>query len=160
MPTTATSKGYAVSAIHQGSGDIWIIASPPADGATPQLTLDLPSGTPDATAHAGSICLGTTESGIDFSVKTKITDIKADQFDAPIDTYLDATEAMLDSEMSQQSVDLLQNAFTVGVYSTVVSPGYKQLTGGGISIVPTVCVAAITPKRTGTNLWIVTILFK
>jgi hypothetical protein len=131
------------------------------ESATPQLTLDLATGTPDSTAHPASVCFGTTESGVELAIKSKITDIKADQFDAPIDAYLDSVDAELSATLSQQSVDLLQQAFPEGVYSTLAGPpGYKQLTGGGIGIVPTVCVAAITPKRTGTNLWIVSILFR
>ena len=160
MPTSASSKGYLVSSIHQGPGDLWIIPGGIADSAAPQLVLDLPSGTPDATTYPSAVCLGTTESGITFTIKEKFNDIAADQFDAPIDTYKEESSGMLEAELSQQSVDLLQQALSTGVYATVASPGYKQLTFGGVSIVPTICLAAITPKRTGTNLYIVSILFK
>ncbi len=161
MSTAPTDKGYSLSSIRQGPGDLWIIGGGVADSATPQLTLDLPTGTPDTTAHPSSICLGTSVSGITTTVKVKISDIMADQFEAPIDAFMEQTDALMEAEMLQQSVDLLQYAYTTGVYSTVAGPpGYKQVTGGGINIVPSFCFAAISPKRTGTNLWDVTILFK
>ena len=151
------AKGYDVTAIHQGSGDIWIIvAGIPADGAIPQLTLV--AGTPDATTHAGSICLGTTESGIDFTLKQKFSDVKIDQADAPVDRIVDETDGMIEAELSQQSVDLLQQALSTGVYTA--ASGYKQITFGGTYIVPSVCVAAISPKRTGSSLYLVSMLFK
>lgn len=137
-----------------------MLPTAPADSSAPQITLDLPSGTPDATTYPTAICLGTSEAGIDFTIKEKFNDISADQFDAPIDSYKESTEGMMEAELSQQSVDLLQYALGTAVYSTVASPGYKQLTFGGISVVPTLCVAAITPKRTGTNLYIVSVLFR
>src|SRR5579859_6632177 len=101
-----TAKGYDVSQIHQGPGDIWIIGTPPTDTAV-RLTLAT-DGTPDATAHPSSICLGTTESGVTLSIKDKMTPIKVDQFEAAVDTYLDAKDVMLEAELSQQGVDLLQ----------------------------------------------------
>lgn len=157
MPTSATAKGYDITAIHQGPGDLWIIGIPPTDTAQ-RLTLDTTTGTPDSTAHPLSICLGTTESGVQFAIKSKVTDIKVDQAEAAVDGYLDQLDGTIEAELSQQSVDLLQQALTTGMYSTAA--GYKQLTFGGISIIPTVCVAAISPKRTGTNLWIVSMLYK
>jgi len=153
----ATAKGYDVTAIHQGPGDLWIIGTPPTDTAV-RLTLDATTGTPDSVAHPASICLGTTESGITFTIKNKLTDIKVDQFEAPVDKYVDALDGMLEAELSQQSVDLLQQALSTGVYGT--TSAYKQITFGGVSIPPSVCVAAISPKRTGSNLWIVSMLYK
>jgi hypothetical protein len=158
VPTTPTTKGYDVTAIHQGPGDIWIIGTPPTDSGQ-RLTLDPTTGTPDATAHPLSICLGTTESGVQFAVKTKIDPIKIDQAEAAVDAYLQELDATIDCELSQQSVHLLQNALSTGVYSTTALT-FEQITFGGNSIVPTVCVAAISPKRTGTNLWIVSMLYK
>lgn len=153
-----TAKNYDITTIHQGPGDLWIIGTPPTDTAV-RLTLAT-DGTPDATAHPQSVCLGLTEAGVTFSIKTKPAPIKADQFEAPIDSYQDELDGMLEAELSQQSVDLLQNALTVGTYATVVSPGYKQLTFGGTSIIPTVCVAAIAPKRSGSGLFIVSMLYR
>jgi hypothetical protein len=158
VPTAPTAKGYDITAIHQGPGDIWIIGGGPPSDSAQRLTLDEPSGTPDTTAHPASICLGTTESGITFTTKVKLSDITVDQAESPVDAYMDQLECTIEAELSQQSVDLLQNALTTGVYST--ASGYKQLTFGGVSIVPNVCVAAITPKRTGTTLWIVSMLYK
>jgi hypothetical protein len=159
VPTTPTAKGYDITQIHQGPGDIWIIASPPSD-SNQRLTLDVASGTPDATAHAGSICLGPTEGGITTNVKVKLTDITIDQAEAPVDAYMEAIDAVIECELAQQGVTLLQNALTTGLYSTVASPGYNQLGFGGINVVPNACIAAISPKRTGTNLWVVSLLYR
>lgn len=161
MSTTPTAKGYDITAIHQGPGDLWIIGGGAPSDSAQRLTLDIPTGTPDATAHPSSICLGTTAGGITTNIKVKLSDIVVDQAEAPVDAFMDAIDATIETELTQQSVDLLQNALTTGVYSTVAGPpGYKQLTFGGINTVPTVCIAAITPKRTGTTLWIVSILYK
>jgi hypothetical protein len=158
LSTVGTVKGYDTTAIHQGPGDIWLIGGGPPSDSVQRLTLDEPTGTPDTTAHPSSICLGTTESGITFTTKVKLSDITVDQAEAPVDSYMDQLECTIEAELSQQSVDLLQNALTTGVYSTAA--GYKQLTFGGISIVPSVCIAAISPKRTGSTLWIVSMLYK
>jgi hypothetical protein len=158
VPTTATAKNYLVSAIQQAPGDIWIIGTAPTDSAV-RLTLDLATGTPDTTAHPSSICLGLTESGITTNLTGKYVDIDVDQADAAVDRVLSATEMMIEAELTQQSVDLLQNALSTGTYATQVSPGYKQLTVGGTLAVPQVCVAAISPKR-GTALWNVAVLYR
>lgn len=156
----ATARNYDIMQIHQGPGDIWVIPSgvAPSDSAV-RLTLAT-DGSPDATAHAGSICLGLTKGGITFAIKQKFSDISVDQVEAPVDTYVDDLEGSLEAELSQQGVTLLQNALTTGVFSTQASPGWNQLTFGGISVVPVACIAAITPKRTGSGLFIVSMLYQ
>lgn len=155
-----TAKAYDVTQIHQGPGDLWVIpiGVAPTDTAV-RLTLAT-DGTPDATAHAGSICLGLTKGGITFAVKQKFSDITVDQAEAPVDTYIESLDGSLEAELTQQGVTLLQNALTTGVFSTQASPGWNQLTLGGTSIVPVACVAAITPKRTGSGLFIVSMLYQ
>jgi hypothetical protein len=157
MPVpTPTAKGYDVSGIHQGPGDLWVIATPPTDSA--QRLVLASDGTPDSTTHGTCICFGLTKGGITFSATTKTTSITVDQAEAPVDKYVETVAASIEAELTQQSVDLLQNAMTTGVYAT--STGYKQIAFGGISIVPTACIAAITPKRTGSGLFIVSMLYK
>jgi hypothetical protein len=156
MSGTPTAKNYSVSAINQGPGDLWIIGTPPSDTAQ-RLTL-APDGSPDSTAHPMSVCLGFTESGINFTMKQKIVDIAVDQMTAPVDAYLESDEAVIEAELSQQSADLLQQSLSTGVYST--ASAYKQVTFGGISVVPNFCVAAISPKRIGTLLWVVSLLYR
>jgi hypothetical protein len=156
----ATARNYDVTQIHQGPGDLWVLplTVAPSDSAV-RLTLAA-DGSVDSVAHAGAICLGLTKGGITFAIKQKFSDISVDQFDAPVDTYIDDTEASLEAELSQQGITLLQNAYTTGVFSTVASPGWNQLTIGGTSIVPQACIAAISPKRTGAGLWIVSCLYQ
>jgi hypothetical protein len=159
MPTAPTAKAYDITQIHQGPGDLWIIGNPPSDTAQ-RLTLDTASGTPDTTAHPGSICLGMTTGGITTTLKVKPSDIMVDQAETAVDSFTDTLEATIEAELTQQGVALLQNALTTGVFSTVASPGYNQLTYGGLNVIPTACIAAISPKRTGTNLWLVSLLYK
>ncbi len=151
-----TAKGYDNSAIHMGPGDIWIVGTPPTD-STVRLTLAT-DGTPDATAHPSSVCLGLTKGGITTVVKTKTTADTVDQAEAPVNKYVDTVAASIEAELTQQSVDLLQQAMTTGVYGA--TSAYRQITFGGVSIVPTACVAAISPKRTGSGLWLVSVLYK
>jgi len=162
MPaTTPTAKNYDITQIHQGPGDIWMIPQTVAPTDTAQiLTLDLATGTPDSTAHAGAVCLGPTSGGITTTIKVKLSDITVDQAEAAVDTYMDTLESTIEAELTEQGISLMQQVLTTGVFSTQVSPGYNRLTYGGISVVPTACIAAISPKRTGTNLWVVSLLFK
>jgi hypothetical protein len=156
----ATARNYDVTQIHQGPGDIWVIpvTVAPTDTAV-RLTLAT-DGSPDSVAHAGAICCGLTEGGITFAIKQKFSDISVDQFDAPVDTYVDETEASIEATLAQQGVALLQNAYTTGVFSAQVSPGWNQITVGGTPIVPVACIAAISPKRTGTGLFVVSLLYQ
>lgn len=151
-----TAKGYDATHVHQAPGDLWIIGTPPTDSAV-RLTLAT-DGTPDSAAHPSSICLGLCEAGIDFDWKGKYGDISADQVTAPIDRVLIDETATITTELSQQAVDLLQQALSTGTYAT--ASGYKQLTFGGTYIDPSVCIAAISPKRAGSGLFIVSMLFK
>jgi hypothetical protein len=151
----ATSKAYDVTAIRQGPGDLWIIGSPP-DNSTVRLALT--SGTPDSVTHANSICLGLTEGPIKVTFKDKLSEIRVDQADGPVGVYKEQVEAMIEAELTQQSVDLLQQALTTGTYST--ASGYKQLTIGGVSEVPTAAFAVITPKLGGGGLYTVSLIYK
>jgi hypothetical protein len=101
-----------------------------------------------------------TSGGITFTIKQKFADIVVDQMEGPVDTYVEDLEGSIEAELTQQGVTLLQNALTTGVFSTVASPGYNQLTFGGISIVPVACIAAISPKRTGSGLFLVSVLYQ
>ena len=57
-----TAKDYTVSEIICGYGNLWAIGVAPTNSAV-QLTLSA-NGTPDATAHPGSVHLGMVESSI------------------------------------------------------------------------------------------------
>ena len=151
----ATSKGYDVTQILQGPGDLWVVGSPPND-ATVRLTLT--SGTPDATTHPSSTCLGVTAGGITTSIKHKVSDIVVDQADAPVGAYTEMVEMTIEAELTQQSMDLLQQAFNVGAYST--ASGYKQLTVGGVGPVPSIAIAAIAPKKDDSTKYVVAMLWK
>lgn len=155
-----TAKAYDVTQLHQGPGDVWFIpfAVAPTDTAM-RLTLAT-DGTPDATAHAGSICAGLTDGGITTDLKDKITETMVDQADGPVDVFKETVAASIGFTMSQAGLTLLQNAYSTGVFSTQASPGWNQVTFGGINTVPVVCIAAISPKRTGSGLFIVTVLYK
>lgn len=152
----ATAKGYSVSDIRQGPGDIWIIGGG-VDDTAQRLTLAA-DGTPDSVAHPASICLGVTEGGITGTVKVKASDITVDQADAPVDRYVEMVEMTISAELAQQSITLLQNALSVGTYST--SSGYKQLTIGGTAAIPTACIALISPKRSDATKFDVVLIYK
>jgi hypothetical protein len=76
-----TAKGYAPSEIIQGPGDVWVIGTAPLD-ANVRLTL-ASDGTPDQTAHPGSVHLGAIASATTTSVKPKVAGIVTDQDEAP-----------------------------------------------------------------------------
>ncbi len=151
-----TAKDVKVSEIHQGPGDMWVIATAPAD-ATPRLTL-APDGTPEAAAHPGAVHLGAIQSAITTMVKPVMTPIELDQFDAPFDSYATDLQAAIEAEFAQTEMQKLQRAIGVGAYST--GAGYKQVTFGGLLTVPTLCIAAISAKRENTLRHVVSILFK
>jgi len=147
-------KNYAISDIIQGPGDVWVIGNPPSD-ANLRLTLAA-DGSPDATAHPGSVHLGAVQSAITTMVKSKVTPIKLDQYDAPFDGYVSELDASIEAELAQTESSLLQRALGVGVYSS--GSGYEQCTFGGLFTVPTACIAVISPSRTGTG-YVVAVLY-
>lgn len=152
----ATAKGYDITQIRQGPGDLWVIGTAPTDTAV-RLTLatDL---TPDSVAHPNSVCLGLTAGGITTSIKHKVSEITVDQADAPVGAYTEMVEMTISTELTQQAMDLLQQAFNVAAYSTSAG-SYKQLTTGGTGPVPTVCVAAIVPKKDAPTKAVVALMY-
>jgi len=150
-----TAKNYAVANIIQGPGKLWVIGTPPVD-ATPRLTL-ASDGTPDSVTHGTCIDLGAIQSAITNAVKPKMTPIALDQYDAPFDSYLQEEDATIEAELAQTEASKLQRALGVGAYST--GSGYKQTTFGGLTTVPTACIAAISPTRANPNRYYVSTLF-
>lgn len=152
-----TAKDLNVNEIHQGPGDLWVIGTPPNDAAV-RLTLDAATLTPDSIAHPASVHLGAIASAITFVVTPKIEPIKLDQFDAPVDVFIAELDVKIEAEMAQTEMQKLQRAIGVATYSTAA--GYKQATFGGTSVVPTLAIAAISPKRTDATKAIVALLYR
>jgi hypothetical protein len=96
-------------------------------------------------------------SAITTVITPKIEPIKLDQFDSPVDVFVSSLEAKIEAEMAQVEMQKLQRALGVATYST--GSGYKQLTFGGINIVPVMCIAAISPKRTDATKYICSVLY-
>jgi len=143
--------------MHQGPGDLWYIPTAPVD-ATPRLTLT--TGTPDATAHPGSIHLGAIAEGITTGLTAKQEAIRADNFPGPLDYIVLEEEMKIEATLKQaQDLALLQYALTHGTYST--NSGYKQLTFGGKAVLaPSYCFAAISPTKADAAKYIVSLIFK
>ncbi len=135
---------------------MWVIGSPPND-ATQRLTLDATTLTPDSTAHPSSIHLGYAQ-GIKTVIKPTIGEIMLDQYDAPMDVFVQKIEASIEAELASTEMQKLQRALGVGTYSTAA--GYKQVTFGGTLVVPNLAIAAISPKRTDATKVIYSLLFK
>jgi len=150
-----TTKSYAPTEIIQGPGDLWFIGTAPTD-ANVRLTL-ASDGTPDSTAHPGSVHLGAMSGAMTTSVKPKIAAIQLDQYDAPLDSYVAELDAKIEAEMGQSESSLLQRALGVGVYSA--GSGYEQTTFGGVGTVPKGCFAVISPTRANPNQYVVSALY-
>jgi len=101
--------------------------------------------------------LGAIQSAITTGVKPKITPIKLDQYDAPFDGYVSELDASIEAELAQTFSQLLQQVLGVGVYST--GSGYAQMTFGGVYVVPTYCIAVISPSRSSAGNYVVSILY-
>jgi hypothetical protein len=155
MATTPSTKSYAPAQIVQGPGNVWVIGNPPSDTAV-RLTL-ASDGTPDSTAHAGSVHLGTIATAISTTVKPKMTQIQLDQYDAPFATYVDELAASIEAEMAQMESSLIQRALGVGVYGA--GTGYEYVTFGGVLTVPKACLAVISPTRAAPKQYIVSLLY-
>jgi len=155
MPTTASTKNYSPAAIIQGPGQAWAIGTAPTD-ANVRLTL-ASDGTPDATAHPGSVHLGAIATAISTTVKPKMTQIQLDQYDAPFATYVDELAASIEAEMAQMESSLVQRALGVGVYGS--GAGYEYVTFGGVLTVPKTCIAVISPTRADATKYIVSVLY-
>jgi hypothetical protein len=124
-----------------------------------QVTLDGPTLTPSSTVHANSVHLGLAQGPVTFSVMPKIGLIKSDQFDAPVDAYVESLQASFEVELLQSSMTNLATALGVGTY--LLSAGnYAHCTFGGTNQPPTICVAAIAPRRTVTTDAVVGCLYR
>jgi len=139
-------KNYDLTQIVQGPCDLWLIpnAYAPSDSA---LRLTLASDlSPDATAQPGCIHLGSVASAVTTGLKPKVANIVLDQYDAPVDGYTEMLTATIEAEMAQTTSELLGIFLGVGTYSQVASTS-DQITFGGNLVVPTYCIAAISPAK-------------
>lgn len=153
-----TAKGYDATKIEQGPGDLWLIGTAPADSATPQLTIAA-DGTPDATAHPGSINFGELSAGITTIITPKLEQVIPDNVDAAVMVYLAQVAMKIEASLLQYDHSLLQ--YVLGGSGTYAAAGgYKQITVGGCTaVVPTYCWAAISPKRATPTKFKVSVLF-
>jgi hypothetical protein len=166
-----TAKDYNVSEIICGPGNLWAIGVAPTNAAV-QLTLAA-NGTPDATAHPGSVHLGAVESSIVTAIKPKIAPINTDQYEAPIDSYVTELDGSIEATLQQVESSQLQRALGVGTYSAIsyLSTGTgpqlagptgtngEQMTFGGTYTVPKICLAVISPTRQNPNQYVVSVLY-
>ena len=150
-----TAKDINVTEIHQGPGDLWVIGTPPVD-ATPRLVL-ASDGTPDSATHGTCVHLGALSEAT-TRVKPAVQMLELDQLDAPFDVYLGEISAELEASFAQLEMAKLARALGVGNYST--ASGYKQVTFGGTTTVPTFCLAAISPQKENALRHLVSVLFK
>jgi hypothetical protein len=134
---------------------LWAVTTAPAD-ATPRLTLAA-DGTLDSGTNAGTH-LGLAEGATTFAGKTKMEHIAADQADGPVDAYMPEMDASIETTLEQLNAIKLQRMLGVGVYSTAA--GYRQMTLGGITAVPSVCLAVISARRDLANAYVYSMLFK
>ena len=153
MPGTA--KDIQPTKIHQGYGDLWVIGTPPVD-ATPRLVL-ASDGTPDSATHGTCVHLGAIND-CRFSAKPTIHNLELDQLDAPFDIYLGELAAQLEATFAQVEMTKLSRALGVGAYGA--GSGYKQVTFGGLVVVPTFCLAAISPTKEAALKHVIVVLFK
>jgi hypothetical protein len=158
-----TSKNYAPTQVQIGPGDVWIIGTAPTDTAI-RLTL-ASNGTPDATAHPGSVHLGMLPGATTLNVKPKLAAMSADQFEISVDSLLTELEGKIETEISQLTSVLLSQLLGIGVYSTgtnanpTAGTNYAQLTFGGNFTVPKACVAIISPSRINSAYFNVVVLY-
>ena len=150
-----TTKGYATTEIRQGPGDLWAVTTAPAD-ATPRLTLAA-DGSLDSGTNAGTH-LGLTEGATTFSGKPKMTHIAADQADGPVDAYVPQLDASIEVTLQQLNAIKLQRVVAPGVYST--ESGYRQMTLGGATTVPSLCLATVSASRSVVGAYVYSMLFK
>jgi hypothetical protein len=152
-----SAKNYDVTHIQQNPGDAWIIPSPGiVDSAAPQVGL-FTDGTPLSTYTA--VNLGTFAGATTILSKPKFDDIKVDQADTAVAKYCTANDMSVELDLMQLDPTILQNALPYGVFATQASPGYNQLTFGGIGVVTPLCLAFISPKRGAPGKFVVAILF-
>jgi hypothetical protein len=143
---TPTAKSFVPAEIFQGPADLWILGTAPLDASGGVVSIDPTTLTPDSTVHGTCTHLGLTEGAATFSVTAKIDPIKADQFEAPVDCFVASIAAKLEVTLLQSSMQMLATALGVGNYSTTAN-SFAQCTFGGTNQPPSICVAAIAPKR-------------
>jgi len=160
--TTPTPKNYDITHIQQGPGDLWILGAGGIilDSATPQV-VQAADGTPDSNTYASAVHLGTTTGSMTIVATPKMEDIKVDQADGPVARYLTELEMSIEADLAQLDPAILQEGVPFATYSTVASPGYKQLAFGGLGgLIPPVCVCVIAQKRgVAAGKYVVSVLF-
>jgi hypothetical protein len=134
---------------------LWAVTTAPVD-ATPRLTLAA-DGSLDSGTNAGTH-LGLTEGATTFSGKPKMTHIAADQADGPVDAYVPQLDASIEVTLQQLNAIKLQRVVGVGAYSTAA--GYRQMTFGGATAVPSICLAVISARRDLAAAYVYSMLFK
>jgi len=115
--------------MQQGPGDLWLLGAPPADSATPQLTLDA-DGTPDSSAHPGSIHLGGLAEGVTFTPGGKLEFMRIDQCAGPVDAVITEESLKLEAVMAEaQDVAKVRHLLSQGVYGS--DEDGQEITLGG-----------------------------
>jgi len=148
------AKNYVVNDIFQSMGSLWVIATPPTAAAV-RLTL-APDGSPDSVTHGVCQCLGIVATSLATEVKPKIAGITADQYDAPVDAYETEMSATISGELAQFDGVKLATLLGVGNY---YSGAFEEVTFGGGLIVPTLCLAVISPSRVLPSQFVVSLLY-
>jgi len=158
---TPTAKDFSVAEIYQGPADLYLIDAAPTDAAV-RVTIDATTLTPDSMAHVNAKHLGSTAGEVTFSVTPKISFMRMDQADAPVDVFIDSIEAKIEAEMQQSEMQKLARALSVGTYSGDAVPptSWKQVTFGGTDQPTAMCIAAIAKKRSDTTKAAVACLYR
>jgi len=118
--------------MQQGPGDLWLLGAPPADSATPQLTLAA-DGTPDDAAHPNSIHLGGLAEGTTIAASAKVDFQRIDQFPGPVSAVFTEEILKLEAIMAEaQDLAKVRHILSHGAYGTFTDPtNGKQITVGG-----------------------------
>ena len=156
--TTPTAKNYLSAQIQRGNADLWVNFAKPAIG-TPDLVLDVASGTPDATANPNAIHLGLLDSASMLVYTPKPDSEKVDQDTGVVAVFDADEEVVIEATLKQTALNAVLAHCMPGL---TFSDGTKEgiTLGRGSNIVRTpVPMCLIGPSADPAFKWVVALLY-
>ncbi len=157
--TTPSVKNYLANQIQRGACDAWIDLAEPATGSS-FITIDAPSGTPDATANPNAKHLGLIDSASMLTYTPKPDLEKVDQDSGIVAIFDGEEEVVIETTLKQTAFN---NVLQYCMPGTTFSDGTKEglSLGRGANIIRTPqSLALIGPSVDPNFKWVVALLYK
>lgn len=124
------AHGWAVDELNRAPGEVFVGLATLAVDAVP--TIDLTTGTPDATANPSGVSLGYTNEGWTASAKPTFDAIRVDEEEDAVSTFITSNDVSISGAIRQvKNFDRLA-LITPGATHVAEASNVEKLTGGGL----------------------------